>query len=177
METLKLAIEKDDEETRKYLAGMTFAFTSAYDSVRANQFIEGVSLSFRREDLKLRYGENPHERAFVYGKPAFEILHEGKTISFNNILGAENAWFVAKICQNGGSRCETPVPCGAAIGEDRVEVVKKAIEADDESSFGGILAVNFEMDDEVASSLKKYLEVIVAPSFTKEAVEILSKKR
>lgn len=178
METLKLAIEKDDEETRKYLAGMTFAFTSAYDSVRANQFIEGVSLSFRREDLKLRYGENPHERAFVYGKPAFEILHEGKTISFNNILDAENAWFVAKnLPKTGAVVVKHQSPCGAAIGEDRVEVVKKAIEADDESSFGGILAVNFEMDDEVASSLKKYLEVIVAPSFTKEAVEILSKKK
>jgi len=172
METLKLAIEKDDEETRKYLAGMTFAFT-----VRANQFIEGVSLSFRREDLKLRYGENPHERAFVYGKPAFEILHEGKTISFNNILDAENAWFVAKnLPKTGAVVVKHQSPCGAAIGEDRVEVVKKAIEADDESSFGGILAVNFEMDDEVAS-LKKYLEVIVAPSFTKEAVEILSKKK
>jgi len=178
METLKLAIEIDDEETRKYLAGMTFAFTSVYDSIRANQFVEGISLAFKREDLQLRYGENPHEKAFVYGKPAFEILHEGKTISFNNILDAENAWFMAKnLPRMGAVVVKHQSPCGAAIGEDKVEIVKKAIEADDESSFGGILAVNFEMDEEVAKSLKKYLEVIVAPSFTQEAIEVLSKKK
>ncbi|MCD6551483.1 bifunctional phosphoribosylaminoimidazolecarboxamide formyltransferase/inosine monophosphate cyclohydrolase [Thermotoga sp.] len=178
METLNLAIEKDDEETRRYLAGMTFAFTCAYDSVRANQFIEGISFAFKREDLQLRYGENPHERAFVYGKPAFEVLHEGKTISFNNILDAENAWFVAKnLPKTGAVVVKHQSPCGAAVGENKVEVVKRALEADDESSFGGILAVNFELDSEVAGSLKKYLEVIVAPSFTKEAIEILSKKK
>ncbi|PLV59964.1 bifunctional phosphoribosylaminoimidazolecarboxamide formyltransferase/inosine monophosphate cyclohydrolase [Thermotoga sp. KOL6] len=178
MKTLKLAIERDDEETRKRLAGMTFAFTSVYDSVRANQLVEGISMAFRREEIQLRYGENPHEKASVYGELAFEILHEGKTISFNNILDAENAWFVAKnLPKMGAVVVKHQSPCGAAVGENKIEVVRKAIEADSESSFGGILAVNFEIDEEIARSLKKYLEVIVAPSFTTEAVNILSKKK
>jgi len=178
LETLKLALERDDEETRKYLAALTFAFTSEYDSIRANQMFEGISISMKRQEIELRYGENPHERAFVYGKLSFEILHEGKTISFNNVLDAENAWFVAKnLPKTGAVVVKHQSPCGVAVDEDKLKAVEKALEADEESSFGGVLAVNFELDGSIARELKKYLEVIVAPSFTEEAVEVLSKRK
>ncbi|MBZ4650173.1 phosphoribosylaminoimidazolecarboxamide formyltransferase [Thermosipho sp. (in: thermotogales)] len=133
-------------------------------------------------NLDLRYGENSHEKAEIFGKPAFEILHEGKQLSYNNILDAEAAYVIAnnlkKLKGYASVVVKHQTPCGASIKNDKVESILSAIAADEESSFGGILAVNFEFDEKCAMAIKKkYLEVVVAESFTQEAIEALSKKK
>nr|WP_221236863.1 phosphoribosylaminoimidazolecarboxamide formyltransferase [Thermosipho japonicus] len=133
-------------------------------------------------DLDLRYGENSHEKAEVFGKPAFGILHEGKQLSYNNILDAEAAYVIAnnlkKLKGYASVVVKHQTPCGASIKNDKIESILSAIAADEESSFGGILAVNFEFDEECAMAIKKkYLEVVVAESFTQKAIELLSKKK
>ncbi len=133
--------------------------------------------------LELRYGENPHESALLFGEPAFEILHEGKQISYNNILDAEASWVVAKNLYGVGNSAvvvKHQTPCGVAYQRDNeplTDVVQKAIKADEESSYGGILATNFEIDEKIAEAIKTYLEVIIAPSFTQEGINILSKRK
>ncbi len=140
-----------------------------------------MDMILKESKIELRYGENPHESAKVYGEPAFKILHEGKQISFNNILDAEGAWVVASnlkaIEGYGAVVVKHQSICGAAVSNDPVQAIVDAIKADDESSYGGILAVNFEMTGQIARSFKKYLEVIVAPSFTQDAIEHFSKKK
>ncbi len=138
-----------------------------------------------KNSIELRYGENLHERAYVYGELSFEVLHEGKQLSYNNILDAETAWVLARNLKLvGGGVCviKHQTPCGAAYLKsfdetDKIECIKKAIEADNESAYGGILATSFEFTLEMAKSIKTYLEVIVAPDFTIEAVEYLNKKK
>lgn len=140
-------------------------------------------LKLEKRDLALRYGENPHEGVAVFGDPQFEVLHEGKQLSFNNILDAEAAWVVAAhLTGLGGGAVvvKHQNPCGAAMlkySHGEVECVHKAIQADAESSYGGILATSFPITMAVAESLKTYLEVIVAPDFEPGAVEVLSKKK
>lgn len=143
-------------------------------------------LELVRQDIELRYGENSHEKAYVYGEISFDLLHEGKQLSFNNILDAEAAWTLAKNLELiGGGACviKHQTPCGAAYlkygdsEENKIECIKKAIDADSESSYGGILATSFKFTLSMAQSVKTYLEVIVAPEFEPEAVEYLSKKK
>ncbi|ABR30256.1 phosphoribosylaminoimidazolecarboxamide formyltransferase [Thermosipho melanesiensis] len=133
-------------------------------------------------NLELRYGENSHENAQIFGKPSFEILHEGKQISFNNILDAEAAYVVAKhlkyIDGYGSVVVKHQTPCGASIKKNKIESIISAISADEESSFGGILSVNFKFDEECALAIKKkYLEVVIAEKFTENAIEILKSKK
>jgi len=136
-------------------------------------------------DIELRYGENSHERAFVFGKPQFELLHEGKQLSYNNILDAEAAWVLAKnleIIGGGVAVIKHQTPCGAAYisnnsEEEKIRAIDRAIKADSESSYGGILATSFTFTLNMAKSINTYLEVIVALDFEKEAIEYLSKKK
>ncbi|ANQ53536.1 phosphoribosylaminoimidazolecarboxamide formyltransferase [Thermosipho affectus] len=133
-------------------------------------------------DMELRYGENSHEKAEMFGKPAFKILHEGKQISFNNILDAESAFVIAKNLKKlngyGSVVVKHQTPCGASVSKSKVDSILSAILADEESSFGGILSVNFEFDEECALAIKKkYLEVVIAENFTKEAIEVLKSKK
>jgi phosphoribosylaminoimidazolecarboxamide formyltransferase/IMP cyclohydrolase len=145
--------------------------------------MEKVELS--KNSFELRYGENSHENACVYGDLAFELLHEGKQLSFNNILDAEAAWVLAQNLQLvGGGACviKHQTPCGAAYLkndslEEKMRCITNALESDSESAYGGILATSFEFTIEMAKFLKTYLEVIVAPNFDKEAIEYLSKKK
>jgi len=141
-------------------------------------------LMLQKYDMQLRYGENPHEKAYVFGRPQFELLHEGKQLSFNNILDAEAAWSLARNLEIVGGGCAVvkhQTPCGVSYLKetiaDKTRCVASALSADSESSYGGILATSFEMTVDIARSLKTFLEVIVAPSFEDEAVEYLSKKK
>ncbi|WP_241241330.1 phosphoribosylaminoimidazolecarboxamide formyltransferase [Fervidobacterium sp. 2310opik-2] len=142
-------------------------------------------IELHKNSVELRYGENSHERAYVYGELSFEVLHEGKQLSYNNILDAEAAWVLAKNLKLvGGGACviKHQTPCGTAYLKsfdeaDKIECIKKAIEADSESAYGGILATSFEFTLEMAKSIKTYLEVIVAPDFTTDAIEYLSNKK
>lgn len=180
-------------DTKKALAAKVFRQTAAYDSYIAEYLTdqEGTSypdkltLTFEKVQ-ELRYGENPHQSASFYrqdlvkqGLPLAKQLH-GKELSYNNIQDTNAAWQMVKEYH------EQPVvvavkhmnPCGIAVGVDVLEAFKKAYEADPVSIFGGIVATNQVVDAATANLMKDiFLEVIIAPGFSEEALEILTAKK
>lgn len=174
------------EESRKKLAVEAYSHTSNYDTHIAN-FLENkfsfVPTHIRvNEELSqsLRYGENPHQEAAIYGnfQEYFEVFH-GKEISFNNILDLISA---AELCEDLGEICCTIIkhtnPAGAAIGKNAFEAYIRALKCDPVSSFGGIVAFNSEVDSDTAIELNKiFLEIVSAPSFSDAALQILKKKK
>ncbi len=169
-------MERGDGTTldeRKSFAGNAFEVTSLYDTAIRGYF----------QGSALRYGENPHQSGMFIGdmSKAFEIL-QGKELSYNNLLDADAAIRLVK---------DFTIPCfailkhtnacGCATGEgSTLDLLKKAYTADPVSSFGGILVTNQEVSEEVAKYLveeiKLFFEILIAPSFTPEALAILKKK-
>ncbi|HEY6626397.1 MAG TPA: bifunctional phosphoribosylaminoimidazolecarboxamide formyltransferase/IMP cyclohydrolase, partial [Ignavibacteriaceae bacterium] len=128
----------------------------------------------------LRYGENPHQSANIYGDfdDYFEVFH-GKAISYNNILDLVAA---VDLCEDLGEIACTIIkhnnPAGAAIGKNPFEAYIRALKCDPVSSFGGIVAFNKQVDIETAVELNKiFLEIVCAPSFSDGALEVLKKKK
>ncbi|GGH83059.1 phosphoribosylaminoimidazolecarboxamide formyltransferase/IMP cyclohydrolase [Pullulanibacillus pueri] len=182
-----------DFELRQRLAAKVFRYTAAYDALIADYltkktgeaFPESFTVTFEKNQ-DLRYGENPHQKAAFY-KEAFEDassiagakqLH-GKALSYNNIRDADAA---LSIVQEFDKPAVVAVkhmnPCGIGIGETIEAAFQKAYEADPVSIFGGIVASNQEIDVATAEHLRQiFLEIIIAPSYTPEAFEILSKKK
>ena len=173
-------------ETRKKLAIAAFAHTADYDSYIVNvlQKKMDVSSNYFNKSFKLasslRYGENPHQQAGVYGEfyDNFEFLH-GKELSYNNILDLVAA--VELVESLGVSACtiiKHNNPAGAAIGKDSFDAYVKALKCDPVSSFGGIVAFTSIVDEKLATKLNEiFLEVVCAPDYTDEAIEILKKKK
>jgi phosphoribosylaminoimidazolecarboxamide formyltransferase/IMP cyclohydrolase len=135
----------------------------------------------------LRYGENPHQSAAYYVSTVnagamkdFEQLN-GKELSYNNIKDMDIAWKV--VCEFDGTdnvccAVKHNTPCGAAIGESVLDAYKKAYECDPVSIFGGIAAFNKKVDADTAGELAKiFLEIVIAPEFDDEALEILRGKK
>lgn len=173
-------------ETRQKLAVAAYSHTANYDTHIANYLESKFSLpsSHLRINEKLssslRYGENPHQNAEIYGSfnEFFEVFH-GKEISYNNILDLVSA---VELCEDLGEISCTIIkhnnPAGAAIGKNPYEAYIRALKCDPVSSFGGIVAFNKEVDAETAKELNKiFLEIVCAPSFSDEALEILKKKK
>ena len=175
---------------RKKLAGKVFNLMSAYDAAISNflledeEYPEYLSISYKKKQ-SLRYGENPHQSAAYYSSNefdgamnSFEILN-GKELSYNNIKDLDIAWKVA--CEFDEVACcglKHNTPCGVAIGETPFEVYKKAYDADPTSIFGGIVAINRKIDKETAEEMiKTFLEVVAAPDFDEDALEILKTKK
>ncbi len=180
------------KETRLELSAKAYTHTAEYDMCIATYMRKAAGLNeklFLEYDLKqgLRYGENPHQDAKFYASQetvpfslaSAKQLH-GKELSYNNIQDANAA---LNIVREFG---DTPFcvglkhmnPCGAAIGKDGVEAWKKAYEADTVSIFGGIVATNCEVNKEMAELMKPiFLEIIMAPSFSAEALEVLTTKK
>jgi phosphoribosylaminoimidazolecarboxamide formyltransferase / IMP cyclohydrolase len=179
-------------ETRSKLAAKVFRHTASYDANIAKYLTEqcheenpeSITLTFdKKQDL--RYGENPHQKAAFYAgkKQAFSMawatqLH-GKELSYNNIQDADATLQIVK-------EFSEPVvvavkhknPCGVGTGNNLMEAWKRAYEVDMVSIYGGIVATNQEVDIETAKEMKPvFLEIILAPSFTPEAYEILSAKK
>jgi phosphoribosylaminoimidazolecarboxamide formyltransferase / IMP cyclohydrolase len=177
------------EEYRRELAAETFAQTSGYDSAVAAWLAGGTSgdlpedlvLHYHRHQT-LRYGENPHQKAAYYlpGRKAasYEQLG-GKELSFNNLLDLEGAASLAQEFEQPAlALIKHTVPCGAAVGADLVETYRRAFATDTSSPFGGIVGVNRPVTAELATELSEvFYEVIVAPDFDPEALEILRKKK
>ena len=180
------------DETRLKLSAKAYTHTAEYDMMIATYMRGKAGLNeklFLEYDLKqgLRYGENPHQNAKFYAaleSVPFSLASaeqlNGKELSYNNIQDANAA---LNIVREFG---DTPFcvglkhmnPCGAAIGKDVVEAWSKAYEADKVSIFGGIVATNCEINAEVAEMMKPiFLEIIMAPSFSKEALDILCTKK
>ena len=178
-------------DTRLQLSAKAYTHTAEYDMCIATYMREQAALNeklFASFDLvqTLRYGENPHQSAKFY-RTAEEVPYSlatakqlnGKEMSYNNIQDANAALNIARefdepFCVG----LKHMNPCGAAIGKDVKEAWEKAYEADKVSIFGGIVAVNRELTAEVAELMKPiFLEIIMAPSFSKEALDILSTKK
>lgn len=181
-------------ELRLDLAREAFAHTASYDTAIANYLlgVTGSAGEFQPElnlslvkAQELRYGENPHQKAAFYKDPAISgpcianaVQLHGKELSYNNILDANSALELVREFQ------ATSVviikhnnPCGTATGVDLADAYIKAFEADPVSAFGGIVAANRVVDQATAAEMSKiFLEAIVAPDFTPEALEILTAK-
>lgn len=178
--------------TREFLAAKVFRHTAAYDTIIAqyltnkcgDKFPENYTVTYEKVQ-DLRYGENPHQEAAFYKtyNPSYSIANakqlHGKELSYNNIQDANACIEVLKDfdapCAVGMKHMN---PCGVGIGETIDEAWDKAYEADSTSIFGGIVSFNREIDVVTAEKLSQiFLEIIIAPSYTDAAFEILSKKK
>ena len=179
------------QETKWRLAKKVFRTTAAYDaaiSARLEQ-LDGApampaELAVRAPKLMdLRYGENPHQAAALYGWKGkgiagAEQLH-GKELSYNNLVDLDAAW---QLASEFGKPAVTIMkhtnPCGCAEQETLGEAYRKAFEADPVSAFGGVIGINRTVDEETAKEIAKtFIEAIAAPGYTPEALAILTAKK
>lgn len=177
-----LSILKEGASTgldqRQQFAKEAFANTKDYDTDISAYFGDPVSTG-------LRYGENPHQSAVFYGKleDAFEQLN-GKELSYNNLVDMESAVYlmedVAAMAKDKPAFAilKHTNACGVAIADTLCDAWKKALAADPVSAFGGILVANCEVDEETATAMNElFFEVVIAPSYSKEALDILCSKK
>lgn len=177
------------EAERKRLAAKAFNHTAYYDTLIADylgqpQLPEKMTVALAKV-ADLRYGENPHQKAAFYRempKQAVSIadakqLH-GKALSYNNIYDAQAAWqLVSEFTEPCTVAVKHSNPCGLAVGEDLYQAYLRTYAGDPVSIFGGIVACNRAVDAKIAAEMNKiFLEVIIAPDFTDEALAILTKK-
>ena len=183
-------------ETNLRLAYKVFNHTAAYDTLiqsylrretGSDIFPDKLSLTFEKVQ-DMRYGENPHQRGAFYKEigneftgtiASAEQLH-GKELSYNNINDTNGALDCLK--EFGDSPCVVAVkhanPCGVGVGADIHEAYMKAYNADPVSIFGGIIAANREIDAATAAEINKiFVEIVIAPSYTDEALSILEQKK
>ncbi|GAA0410015.1 bifunctional phosphoribosylaminoimidazolecarboxamide formyltransferase/IMP cyclohydrolase [Paenibacillus motobuensis] len=180
-------------ETRKQLAAKVFRHTAAYDALISDYLSNKLGeplperLTVTYEKIQdLRYGENPHQKAAFYRKPLAAVdsltnaeqLH-GKELSYNNINDANAALQIVKeFTEPAVVAVKHMNPCGVGIGESVYEAYRKAYDADPVSIFGGIVAANRIIDEDTANLLKDiFLEIVLAPGFTDEALTLLTQKK
>ncbi len=181
-------------DTKFYLMQKVFMHTANYDAMIADylkkqrgddSLPDTLTMTFEKVQ-DMRYGENPHQKAAFYrevGKKVGSIADadqlNGKELSFNNINDTNGALELLKeFTEPTVVACKHGNPCGVGSADTIMEAWTKAYEADKVSIFGGIVVVNREVTAELAAEMKKiFLEVIVAPSYTEEALEILCSKK
>jgi phosphoribosylaminoimidazolecarboxamide formyltransferase/IMP cyclohydrolase len=181
------------EATRRQLALKAFERTAAYDAAISDYlssqsaepgslFPEHLRVEFGRS-AELRYGENPHQRAALYGGflEIAEPLH-GKELSYNNVVDLQAA--LALILEFDARDAATVAilkhntPCGVGAGASPAEAYRRAFETDPESPFGGIVVSNRAFDLALAEEVDKiFTEVLIAPDFSAEALELLTQKK
>jgi len=191
------------KKLRSNLARVAFELTASYDAAIAKyldgrmgvEYPEKVSISLKKF-MSLRYGENPHQSAAFYKlTPSGEtsvssaaLLEGGKEISFNNLLDTNAAFELVKEFKEPAAVVVKHLnPCGCAVDEDIIEAYRKAYEGDVVSAFGSIVALNRRVDVELARMIMEsysrfgkargaggfFAEVIIAPKFDKDAIEII----
>jgi phosphoribosylaminoimidazolecarboxamide formyltransferase/IMP cyclohydrolase len=181
-----------DGALRRLLAEKVFAHTAAYDAAiatwfaaqRGERFPNDVTMHARRAQA-LRYGENPGQDAAFYvdgsgsGLAAL-VQRGGKELSFNNLLDLEGALLAAEPFA-GEPACaivKHTTPCGIAVGAGPADAYRKALSCDPVSAFGSVIAFTVPVDTEAAEAISAlFVECIVAPSFSDEAIEILGRKK
>ena len=196
LEELKASQNTLSLATCRKLAFKAFSHTAAYDSAISNYFTrindQGEFETFPQQlniNLRLtqsmRYGENPHQKAAFYedrvpvaGSIAQHKQHQGKELSYNNIADADTAWECVKNFEKPACVIVKHAnPCGVAIAETTYDAYRHAFATDPTSAFGGIIAFNREVDLDTAQLVTtQFLEVLIAPSYTKEALVHLTKK-
>ncbi|MCA1010402.1 bifunctional phosphoribosylaminoimidazolecarboxamide formyltransferase/IMP cyclohydrolase [Halobacillus halophilus] len=180
-------------EIRRNLAAKVFRHTANYDAMIAEYFTAKTEQAYPEtytatyeKVQSLRYGENPHQSASFYKKANYEGASlaqaeqlNGKELSYNNIQDANAALeVVLEFEQPAAVAVKHMNPCGVGVGENIYDAYVKAYEGDPVSIFGGIVALNREVDEATAAKLKEiFLEIIIAPSFSQGALDILTKKK
>ncbi len=185
-----------DLAMRRELAVKAFALTRDYDtaifaylsqdsvpSLNTDELPEQLSISMQRV-MNLRYGENPHQIAAYYSRhgddtPFGATQLGGKELSYNNILDVDAAWrAVSSYNEPGVVIVKHLTPTGIAINENIIQAFPDALASDPVSAFGGVIAVNREVDRAFIEALGSlFVEAIAAPSFSDEAVALLREKR
>jgi phosphoribosylaminoimidazolecarboxamide formyltransferase / IMP cyclohydrolase len=191
-------------DTKFMLAKKVFAHTAQYDGAITNyltslgenkshltrsQYPQTLNLAFDKVQ-DMRYGENPHQSAAFYrdlaaseGALANYRQLQGKELSYNNIGDADAAWECVKSLAGFDQNAACVIvkhanPCGVAIGATAGEAYGRALQTDPTSAFGGIIAFNTELDGQTAGEIaKQFVEVLIAPSFSAEALQILASKQ
>ncbi|MBX7159321.1 MAG: bifunctional phosphoribosylaminoimidazolecarboxamide formyltransferase/IMP cyclohydrolase [Acidimicrobiia bacterium] len=177
-------------EMRKAFARRAFAVTAAYDAAisawmqRDDDLPETLDFSLERRAV-LRYGENPHQKGALYLDASSRswldgmVQHGGKELSFNNIWDAEAAWrLAAEFEENAAVIVKHAIPCGVAESTTVADAYRLAFECDETSAFGGVVALNATVDAAAAAALAEiFLEVVVAPGYTDDALELLAAKK
>ncbi|WDM85465.1 bifunctional phosphoribosylaminoimidazolecarboxamide formyltransferase/IMP cyclohydrolase [Ehrlichia sp. JZT12] len=192
-ETLKAEMISNNNSTtltyRKQLAAKAFFITSLYDSSiynwiskDNNDTLPETFIIHGNKVQDLRCGENPHQHGAFYSisesKYPLQQLH-GKELSYNNIVDIESAInIVSEFTQPAAVIIKHSNPCGAATADDITTAYNKAFSCDPRSSFGGIVALNREINEDIAQEINKiFIEVVIGPSITDKAMEILQKKK
>jgi phosphoribosylaminoimidazolecarboxamide formyltransferase/IMP cyclohydrolase len=190
-------------ETRWRLARQAFSVTAAYDVAIAGTLAEVVSpplhdaavefsasqfppvlrLDYTRV-MDLRYGENPHQKAALYGDGsglgvAGATQLQGKELSYNNLVDLDACWeLVQEFQEPAVGIIKHTNPCGAAIGASIAEAYRKALSTDPTSAFGSVIGINREVDEEAAGEIVKlFVEAIAAPSFSEGALKLFQAKK
>jgi len=181
---------------RRELALKVFQRTASYDAAIARYLesqvetdapdlsaLAGFPASFRIDVPKaadLRYGENPHQKAALYGR-FFEVFEQlqGKELSFNNIIDISAAtYLIGEFEKPTVAILKHTNPCGVASAENLVDAWDQAFETDKQAPFGGIIVVNNTVDEALANRIREiFCEVIIAPHFSDEALAIFGKKK
>jgi len=181
-------LEKNKGESsirdRKKFALKAFDVSSHYDTAIFNYFNQDFNAPAFKQSItpfhELRYGENPHQKGFFFGdlKDIFEQLH-GKRISYNNLLDIEAAiQLMSEFEETTFAILKHNNACGIASGNNLCDAWKDALAGDPVSAFGGILITNKEVDKTTAEEIHKiFFEVIIAPSYHKDALEVLKQKK
>lgn len=180
-------------DLRKELAINTFQYTSTYDAIISEQLYLRISelsaeqmpdlfnLGLKKKQ-DLRYGENPHQKAALYQTGSsidFELLN-GKELSYNNLVDLTAALNIVSEFIDISAACviKHNNPCGVALGENISDAYIKAFNCDPISAFGGVIGLNEPVTKEIAQHVREiFFEVIAAPDFTDEALEILKSKK
>ena len=181
-------------ETKKYLQYKVFAHTAVYDSLISNYLAAQLGITFPEEVTfayskaqDMRYGENPQQQAVFYNeqfirKGSLSSAKQlwGKELSYNNINDANGALELLKEFGETPAvvACKHANPCGVGTGKDIHEAYLRAYNSDPVSVFGGILAINGEVDEATATEINKiFIEIVMAPSYSEKALEILEQKK
>ena len=191
--------ESDPKELMNNLSAKAFALTSFYDSLISNyknyeKFPSIKTIPMKKvENAEIRYGENPHQEAALYINSSDECKSaamnskqlQGKKLSYNNYLDLDAAW---RFIQEYADDMDKPMcnivkhnnTCGAAIGKTLVDAYQKSFACDRPSAFGGIMSFNKFVDADTAYAIvkenKHFVECIIAPGYTDEALRIFEKK-
>ncbi|XP_048127483.1 bifunctional purine biosynthesis protein PurH [Rhodamnia argentea] len=196
----------DDQQFRRKLAWKAFQHVASYDSAvsewlwrqtTGEKFPPSLTVPLSLKSL-LRYGENPHQKAAIYvdkslaevngGGIATAIQHHGKEMSYNNYLDADAAWnCVSEFSDPTCVIVKHTNPCGVASRGDILEAYRLAVKADPVSAFGGIVAFNVEIDENLAREIREFrsptdgetrmfYEIVVAPKYSKKGLEVLRGK-
>lgn len=181
-------------ETKKYLQYKVFAHTAVYDSLISNYLASQLGITFPDEVTfayskaqDMRYGENPQQQAVFYNeqfirKGSLSSAKQlwGKELSYNNINDANGALELLKEFGDTPAvvACKHANPCGVGTGNTVYEAYMRAYESDPVSVFGGILAINGTVDSDTAEEINKiFIEIVMAPAYTEEALKILEQKK